>query len=223
MIFTIRCFDLLKQRGGNMTALNFENLSFYERKFAPNIIRMYPSHTNQSIAKQIGTTSKTVSKIAKKLTLIKPRQADMQPDEQQFNILKETVGKKTCTAIARDMMLPRNVVARWIKEYFPHDDTKRKVLSSKDLLNHYYILCMWYLRGFSIRNIVVSYCGATSDEEIISALEYDDGKLFKTCYLKIKFAGNNVSINDFTPLGMKLKEKVRRWDDILDKRQVKSE
>lgn len=204
-----------------MTALNLENLSFYERKFAPNIVRMYPSHSNQSIARQIGTTSKTVSKIAKKLTLIKPRQADMQPDEQQFNMLKESAGKKTCTAIAREMMLPRNVVARWIKEYFPVDNSKSKICSEKELREHYHILCMWYLRGFSIRNIVVSYCGATSDEEIINALQYDNGKLFKSCYLKIKFAGNNVIINDSTPFGIQLKEKVKKWDNILEKYEVK--
>ncbi len=196
-------------------------LSFYERKFADAVISMYSCYTDKAIAKKIGTSAKTVNKIAKKLSLKKPKQSEMIPDEIQKAFILNNAGM-SCKKMSEILGVPRQVVARWVRNLIPADVDKNKFKTPDELREHYYNLCLWYLRGFSTDNIVMSYEGRITDEDVRNALTYDKGKVFKKCYFKIKFAGNDVCINDDSALGIILKERVRRWDEYLSKFEVKA-
>ena len=94
--------------------------------------------------------------------------------------------------------------------------------TADEIMEHYYNLCLWYLRGFSVRNIVLSYSGTVTEDDIRKAVTFEKGKIFKKCYFKIKFAGNDVSINDDSDLGRILRRRVRQWDEYLSRFEVKA-
>lgn len=211
----------LEKKGVYVMTYSEYGLSFYERKFADAVVSMYPNYTDKAIAKKIGTSAKTVNKIAKKLSLKKPKQSEMLPDELQKNfILKNS--DMSCKKLSEHLGVPRQVVTRWVRELIPKDADRNTFKTSAELREHYYNLCLWYLRGFSVDNIVMSYEGRITDEEVRKALTYDKGKIFKKCYFKIKFAGNDVCVNDDSALGVILKERVRRWDEYLSEFEVKA-
>lgn len=197
-------------------------LSFYERKFADSIISMYPSYTDKAIAIKLGTSAKTVNKIAKKLSLKRPKQSEMEPDEFQRDFILKNALKMSCKKMSDELGIPRHIVTRWTKSLFQDYKIKKPYKSSDELLEHYYNLCLWYLRGFSVRNIIVSYAGVVTEEDIRKAITYDNGKIFKKCYFKIKFAGNDVSINDDSDFSKVLKNRIRIWDEYLARFEVKA-
>ncbi len=204
-----------------MTGLK-NNLSFYERKFADSIISMYPSYTDKAIALKLGTSAKTVNKIAKKLSLKRPRQTEMAPDEFQRDYIFKNALKMSFKKMSDELGVPRHVVARWVKELFSDYKLRKPHKTTEEIMEHYYNLCLWYLRGFSLRNIVVSYSGVVSEDDIRKAITFDNGRILKKCYFKIKFAGNDVCINDDSHLGKVLKERVSQWDEYLSKFEVKA-
>ena len=197
-------------------------LSFYERKFADAVISMYPSYTDKAIAQKIGTSAKTVNKIAKKLSLKRPKQSEMQPDEFQRDFILRNAMKMSYKRMSEILNVPRSVVTRWSKDIFDNRTGKRPYKTGEDIIEHYYNLCLWYLRGFSIRNIVISYAGCVSDEDIKKAITFDNGSIFKKCYFKIKFAGNDVCINDDSRFGSFIKKRVEKWDRYLSLFEVKA-
>lgn len=147
----------------------------------------------------------------------KPKNADRQPSYIQTKFILANA-KISISELARKFRVPRSVAKRWYVDIHGEKPGKKKLdrfETQLELEEHYHILCLWYLRGFSIQDILISYCGEVSYDEVIAALTYDDGKLFKRCYKKIKFAGNDVTINDDSELGLKLKEKVKKWDEYF--------
>ncbi|MBE7045957.1 MAG: hypothetical protein E7396_00930 [Ruminococcaceae bacterium] len=197
-------------------------LSFYERKFADSVINMYPSYTDKAIASKLGTSAKTVNKIAKKLSLKRPKQSEMKPDEFQRDYILKNALKMSYKKMSEHLGVPRHIVTRWVKELFSDYKMKKPYKTTDEMIEHYYNLCLWYLRGFSLRNIVVSYSGVVTEEDIRKAITFDNGKLLKKCYFKIKFAGNDVYINDDSHLGLVLKKRVKQWDEYLSKFEVKA-
>ncbi len=146
----------------------------------------------------------------------KPKYENLQPSFVQAEYILANK-KISYRALAKKFRVPIPVAKRWHQDI--HGERIKKKMdrfeTKSAIEDHYHILCMWYLRGFSIQDILISYCGEVSYDEVIAALTYNDGKIFKRCYKKIKFAGNDVTINDDSELGLKLKEKVEKWDEYF--------
>lgn len=182
------------------------------------IKKLYPKYTKKQIAKKLKVSEYLIGKVAKELNLVKTPLREIEPSDEQreFIIANEKI---SYIELARELGVPSYVAKRWYDNI--HGQRKKKEIgrfeSKSEIEEHYHILCMWYLRGFSIQDILISYSGELAYDEVEKAITYENGAIFKRCYKKIKFAGNDVSINDSSELGMILKEKVRKWDEYLSR------
>lgn len=183
-----------------------------KEKYCKKIKKLYLNYTNKEIAELLDVSLTFVNKYMKEMNLKRHHKYNIPPTEEQKKFIIDN-RHLSPNSIAKNLNISTSLATRWYKDIIKMDENNIDYpLTKEELEEHYHILCIWYLRGFSVQNIIQDYNGKVTEDDIKKALLYNNGKLLKKTYISIKLNNNPIIINDNSLIGKDIKNKVKKWD-----------